>query len=199
MRPRHACFGAVPPGSRLASCIVHLRALARRSSIRTPSPPRRVSRRTGCIAAHFAATEVAAERLVAAVGNGRDRYVLVSADGRLSVPVRLSIDSVQSAQEPVAGGRLIVDWARATIARGQRKARLSRTELLLLAALLEGNGAPVRRARLVARAWPRSKVPAADRANSLCVYICMLRKRLTGVGLGDVVQTVRGVGYRITL
>ena len=35
--------------------------------------------------------------------------------------------------------------------------------------------------------------------NTLNVYITRVRKRLKDLGLGDVIETVRGAGYRLNL
>ena len=52
---------------------------------------------------------------------------------------------------------------------------------------------------LDARAWPKRKLPAAERENALGVYIHSLRKRLAAIGLRNALQTVRRVGYRLEL
>lgn len=141
----------------------------------------------------------AAERLVRAVTSGVDRYILVTADGNLSLHVRLAIDSVQADEQRVANGRLIVDWSCATICSGRNRVAISRTELRLLGGLLEGGGRAVPRAQLIARAWPRDAISSTERDNALAVYVCTLRKRLAAIGFGHALQTVRGVGYRIVI
>jgi DNA-binding response OmpR family regulator len=75
---------------------------------------------------------------------------------------------------------------------------LSRTELRLLAALLEGEGQVMSRADLIRRVWPGDELELADRENALGVYVCSLRKRLSMIGVGSALVTVRYVGYLIS-
>jgi DNA-binding response OmpR family regulator len=123
----------------------------------------------------------------------------MSADGRFSLHVRMAIDPAQLAEESLGDGRLVVNWSRATMSNGDARVSLSRTELRLLGGLLDGNGTTVSRARLIAHGWPKDKMRPADRENALSVYIWSLRRRLSVIGLGSGLQTVRGVGYRIVL
>ena len=141
----------------------------------------------------------AAARLLQMIAAGVDDYVISSADGRISVRGRLSIESVDCSEQCLPGSNVVVDWSRATIANDGNCVRLSRTELRLLSALLENNGQPVRRATLIERGWPRREVGSSESENVLAVYICALRKRLAAIGLPSALQTVRGIGYRIAL
>jgi DNA-binding response OmpR family regulator len=154
---------------------------------------------TRSVTAKIVLSPRAAERLVRAVASGADRYILVTADGGLSLHVRLAIDPNQPDEQRVGNGKLVVDWPLATIASGRNRVSISRTELRLLGGLLEGNGRPVPRAQLVARAWPLDSVSPTERDNALAVYVCTLRKHLAAIGLGHTLQTVRGVGYRFVI
>lgn len=138
-------------------------------------------------------------RLLEMIATGVDEYIITSADGRISVRARVSIDSVDFAEQCLPDSNVVVDWTRATIANEGSCVRLSRTELRLLSALLENNGQAVRRSALIERAWPRRKLRALESENALAVYVCSLRKRLAAIGLADALDTVRGVGYRIAL
>jgi DNA-binding response OmpR family regulator len=151
------------------------------------------------ITAKIVLTPRAAERLVRAVASGTDRYILVTADGGLSLHVRLAIDPNQPDEQRVGNGKLVVDWPLATISSGRNHVTISRTELRLLGGLLEGNGHPVPRAQLIARAWPRDQISPTERDNALAVYICTLRKHLAAIGLGHALLTVRGLGYRLMI
>ena len=56
------------------------------------------------------------------------------------------------------------------------------------------------RARSSSRAPGRgTRSLPSERENALAVYVCTLRKRLAAIGLGQALQTVRGVGYRLVL
>ena len=141
----------------------------------------------------------ATARLVQMIATGADDFVITSADGRISVRARLSIDTVDFAEQCVPGSNVVVDWSRATISNEGNCIRLSRTELRLLSGLLENNGHAVRRETLIECAWPRRELRSVETENALAVYICSLRKRLAAIGLADALKTLRGIGYRLSL
>jgi DNA-binding response OmpR family regulator len=72
---------------------------------------------------------------------------------------------------------------------------LSPTEYRLLSTLLVRRGEVVRRATLVASAWPTG---AIVHDNTLDVYIAKLRRALKGASATQSLETVRGVGYRLS-
>lgn len=151
---------------------------------------------TQSIAAHIITTVAAGERLLGAVASGIEEFSVVSGDGKLAVRVRLTIDSMQVAEERLGDSQIVVDWSRGTVANGDGRVRLARMELRLLAALVERNGRPISRGQLASRLWPNAN-GAAEKENGLAVYVCGLRKRLSAIGLASALQTVRGVGYRL--
>ena len=164
---------------------------------RPPDAAAKSSART--VGARLAMSAPATTRLVQAIATGVDEFVLTSADGRISVRARLSIDSVDFAEQCLPGSNVVVDWTRATVSNDGSCVRLSRTELRLLSGLLENNGQAVRRETLIERAWPRRRLGGSEIENVLAVYICTLRKRLAAIGLANALQTIRGVGYRIAI
>jgi two-component system response regulator MprA len=97
------------------------------------------------------------------------------------------------AASPVAAEDAVLDPAfHALRVRGQ-SIRLSPTEFRLLARLMMRPGDAVRRAELVAAAWPMG---AQVSDNTLDTFVRRLRVKLDGVeGLGASIETVRGVGY----
>jgi DNA-binding response OmpR family regulator len=123
------------------------------------------------LAAELQMSPRSGERLQRHVDEDGNDFVLSSADGQLAVRLRLS----------------------------RRRVPLSRTELRLLAALLEDEGKHVQRCVIIARVWPDSALTTAERENALAVYVCALRKRLSAVGLSSALQTVRGIGYQFVL
>jgi DNA-binding winged helix-turn-helix (wHTH) protein len=102
------------------------------------------------------------------------------------------------AEEHLGGSSAVVDWSRSRISNGESRVRLTRTELRLLAALVDQEGGPVSRSELAARLWPGASA-IDEKETGLPVYICSLRKRLAGIGLKSALQTVRGVGYRLAV
>lgn len=151
------------------------------------------------IPARLVTSRTGSARLFRAVGQGQMDYVLVSADGRVSIRVRLALDLADAAEQRFGDGSIAIDWSRATIARGPKRSLLTRTELRLLSVLVDHSGSVVSRAALIAAVWPNQGLAWEDRENALAVYVCTLRKRLAAIGLGNALHTVRRAGYEITL
>jgi DNA-binding response OmpR family regulator len=86
-----------------------------------------------------------------------------------------------------------VDMLRHAVTVDGRSVPLTRKEFQVLAMLAGASGAVCTRSRIVAEVWGRSW-PGANR--TLDVHIATLRTKL---GRPDLVQTVRGVGYRLGL
>lgn len=149
------------------------------------------------IDARLQTTPATSDRLLEALSAGARDFVLTSTDGRLSARVRLEIASVSMTDHRLDGTVIVVDWSQCTVANGQRRVSLSRTELRLFAALLESVGSPLTRAALIERMWPDDSRAMIERENSLAVYVCCLRKRLTNIGVGSALRTVRGIGYQL--
>ena len=75
-----------------------------------------------------------------------------------------------------------------------RAVQLTPTEFRLLSRLLSRPGEAVRRAALVAAAWPDG---ASVQENTLDAYLVRLRRKITELGAPVAITTVRGVGYRL--
>ena len=86
-----------------------------------------------------------------------------------------------------------LDLARHTVVVDGAHVTLSRKEFQVLAMLATAGGAVCTRNRIVAEVWGRSW-PGANR--TLDVHVATLRTKL---GRPELVQTVRGVGYRLGL
>lgn len=93
--------------------------------------------------------------------------------------------------ETVTVDEIVVDLQRHAVAVGGRPVTLTRKEFQVLALLAAARGAVCTRSRIVAEVWGRSW-PGANR--TLDVHVATLRTKL---GRPDLVQTVRGVGYRL--
>jgi two-component system, OmpR family, response regulator len=93
------------------------------------------------------------------------------------------------ASEP---SRPAFDPVHHTVAHDGRTAGLTPTEYRLLATLVGQRGAVVRRADLIAVAWPATPVV---RDNTLDVFAVRLRHKLREIGAAEGLESVRGVGY----
>ncbi len=92
-------------------------------------------------------------------------------------------------------GDLQVDPARHDLSGPAGSVSLSPTEFRLLARLMAQPGSVTRRHELVAAAWAHGSV-VAD--NTLDQYVAKLRRKLVQAGSEQSIDTVRGVGYRLT-
>jgi two-component system response regulator MprA len=91
-----------------------------------------------------------------------------------------------------SGGRIVLDPATHGIVDGDSGVPLTPTEFRLLALLAAHPDAVVRRASLVAAAWPDG---AIVHDNTLDAYVARLRRKLSEAGAPAEIRTVRGVGY----
>jgi two-component system OmpR family response regulator len=90
------------------------------------------------------------------------------------------------------GAGIVLDPAAHAIVHGDARVALTPTEFRIVAALAARPGEVVRRAALVAAAWPDG---AIVHDNTLDAYIARIRRKLRDAGAPAVVETARGVGY----
>jgi DNA-binding response OmpR family regulator len=99
-----------------------------------------------------------------------------------------------SAEESVSFGDLSLDPERQRLSRGGKSVSLTKRETQLLEELMNSRGTAIPRARLFAHVWgPDAPVEEGNLDN----YIHFLRKRLTELGSGVRIRTVRSVGYAL--
>ncbi|MCY7342937.1 MAG: response regulator transcription factor [Pseudonocardia sp.] len=101
--------------------------------------------------------------------------------------------SADAASGVVVVDGISVDLHRHIVTVGDRPVTLTRKEFQVLALLAGSGGAVCTRNRIVAEVWGRSWAGAN---RTLDVHVATLRTKL---GRADLVQTVRGVGYRLGL
>jgi DNA-binding response OmpR family regulator len=90
-------------------------------------------------------------------------------------------------------GRLVFDPARLTVLHNNTAVQLTRTEFSLLFLLAEDVGRPVTRQRLMEAVWGIEAV----HSNTLDVFINALRGKLNAPFQSRMIQTIRGLGYRL--
>jgi DNA-binding response OmpR family regulator len=99
-------------------------------------------------------------------------------------------------------GSLVLTAAGLTLNRssrevffGQNKLTLTSREYGLLELLMRTPGHVYTRSELLEKVWDLQFDPTT---NIVEVYVRKLRSKLADAGVGDVIETVRGVGYRLT-
>jgi len=99
------------------------------------------------------------------------------------------------AQPPVLQvADLTLDPAAHEVARGGRRIALTRTEYGLLELLMKRAGRVVTRDNLIESVWG---LDSEVRSNTLDAFIRLLRDKVDTAGEIKLIQTVRGVGYRL--
>lgn len=93
-----------------------------------------------------------------------------------------------------APGNLVLDPTAHAVRSGGTEVLLTPTEFRVLAALASRPGEVVRRTTIVASAWSDGAL-VSD--NALDSFIRRVRRKLDDVGSATVIETVRGVGYRL--
>lgn len=89
---------------------------------------------------------------------------------------------------------LLLDPAGHAASYRDRDVTLTPTEFRLLAALAAQPSTVVRRAALIATGWPEG---AIVHDNTLDAYLARIRRKLREIGAPEVIETARGVGYRL--
>ena len=101
--------------------------------------------------------------------------------------------SAETAETPVRVGPLEVDTYRVRARVGERELGLTPTEFKLLAQLAFAPGKATTRGELLEGAMPESDA----RERAVDVHLKNLRRKLADAGAEGLLETVRGVGYRL--
>lgn len=97
-------------------------------------------------------------------------------------------------EERLTAGPLVLDRRAHRVSVNNENVDLAPTEFRLLAFLLENQGRVFSRNELLTRAWSR-KVKAGHR--TVDVHVRRLRQQLEPFRCAEMIQTVRGFGYRL--
>lgn len=99
-------------------------------------------------------------------------------------------------ERTLTSGEITLYPERYTIQYSGESTELTQKETILLEALLLKEGRVVTRERLLDLMWEDHHF-IDD--NTLNVYITRVRKKLKDLGVGDVIDTLRGAGYRLSV
>lgn len=136
------------------------------------------------------------EDRIRGLGAGADDYLVKPYDigelvARIHSVYRRRRPDLDQGSSVVVIDDVEVDLSRHSVAVAGKPVSLTRKEFQVLALLASVGGAVCPRARIVAEIWGRAW-PGAN--STLDVHVAVLRAKL---GRPDLVQTVRGVGYRL--
>lgn len=138
---------------------------------------------------------------IMALENGADDYITKPFDMELVLAkirshLRRAVGAYASGQEDehtIESAGLIIYPERFVVTYGGESAELTQKEAALLTMLMEKDGRVVSRERLLDLMWEDQHF-IDD--NTLNVYITRVRRKLRELGAGDLIETVRGAGYR---
>lgn len=138
---------------------------------------------------------------IMALENGADDYITKPFDMELVLAkirshLRRAVGAYASGQEDehtIESAGLIIYPERFVVTYGDESAELTQKEAALLTMLMEKEGRVVSRERLLELMWEDQHF-IDD--NTLNVYITRVRRKLRELGAGDLIETIRGAGYR---
>lgn len=138
---------------------------------------------------------------IMALENGADDYITKPFDMELVLAkirshLRRAVGAYASGQEDehtIESAGLIIYPERFVVTYGDESTELTQKEAALLTMLMEKEGRVVSRERLLDLMWEDQHF-IDD--NTLNVYITRVRRKLRELGAGDLIETVRGAGYR---
>jgi DNA-binding response OmpR family regulator len=114
---------------------------------------------------------------------------------RLRSLVRRSAAGPLQGDACLVGGPIALDEARRLVTVGGRAVDLTPREFALLECLLRHPGAVLNRDQLLDLAWPSG---VAVTPNTVDAFVVLLRRKLGPEG-ASLIETVRGVGYRLSV
>lgn len=88
----------------------------------------------------------------------------------------------------------VLDPVAREIRVGSRRVRLTQRECAIMDCLIGHSGRAIPAATLMGRVWSEEHPPSAGR-RALDVHVCHLRRKLSSLGIGVGIRTVRNFGY----
>ena len=136
------------------------------------------------------------EDRIAGLDCGADDYLgKPFAFGELAARLRALLRRGETARPTVlSNGPLVLDPATHQVRWREQRIELSPREFALLDYFMRRPGDVLRRSEILDHVWDYAY---DGTSNVVDVYVRYLRTRLNDVGVGDPIETVRGVGYRL--
>lgn len=130
---------------------------------------------------------------------GADDYITKPFSGRefcarVGALSRRSLNQAE-VEGPITVGDVVIDRAAHEVRAGQNPVQLTKLEFELLVSLATKQGLVITREQLRERVWGDNWY---GDGHVVDVHMSKLRKKLTAAGAGDVIVTVRGVGYKLS-
>ncbi|HIT94224.1 MAG TPA: response regulator transcription factor [Candidatus Faecivivens stercoripullorum] len=136
--------------------------------------------------------------IVTAINMGGDDFIAKPFDlgvltAKVQAMLRRSYDFAGSSRV-LSAGELMLNLTEGKAYCQGKQVELTRNELKILQMLMENRPAVVSRDDLMTRLWESD---AFVDENTLAVNVARLRKKLTAIGAGGMIQTRKGMGYSI--
>lgn len=136
---------------------------------------------------------------IRAITQGGDDYIekpfsLDLLTAKISAILRRAYSSADLTLNILQHGELILNLEKMQVYCGNLSAELTRNEGRILSLLIKNHGGTVSRGRLMQYLWDDESF--VDE-NTLTVNVNRLRKKLSEVGMGDCIKTLKGEGYRL--
>ncbi|MCT4600998.1 MAG: response regulator transcription factor [Marinifilaceae bacterium] len=138
---------------------------------------------------------------VIALDNGADEYVTKPFNNEVLIAkikslLRRTYGDYVSSNDFIEIHGLTIDTSRLLMSFQNKEVILTNKELILLRCLVKNHEKVVSREILLEKVWDNQSF-VED--NTLNVNIARIRKKLENLGLENVLETVRGFGYRLSL
>lgn len=138
---------------------------------------------------------------VIALDNGADEYVTKPFNNEVLIAkikslLRRTYGDYVSSNDFIEIHGLTIDTSRLLMSFQNKEVILTNKELILLKCLVNNHEKVVSREILLEKVWDNQSF-VED--NTLNVNIARIRKKLENLGLENVLETVRGLGYRLSL
>lgn len=136
---------------------------------------------------------------IRAITQGGDDYMekpfsLDLLTAKISAILRRAYSSSDRTLNVLQYGELILNLEKMQVMSGDLSVELTRNEGRILSLLMKHQGDTVSRGRLMQYLWDDESF--VDE-NTLTVNVNRLRKKLSEAGLGDLIKTLKGEGYRL--